>query len=234
MRKRAIFGIGVLMFLLSMAFAPMGYVHAAISGGHIVENYYVVWQSSHHYYRKLVDNSIGEARAYVFHGTGGAWRDRVVFVELVRHDSNWRIDSHGYKQYIVALHGENVLQINDYGTFSPYPFEHGQGYNNYPNDIHNGIGSDMGAYVDVGNAMKYDNWHVYLGNSGSMHWIYHEYRGGEESSWHYAAIGGAFYFGGSTHKIEVNIVEWKVVSGWWIFETHKTLAHNVYAYLKTE
>ena len=233
MKKWNILGIVIIMGFLMTAFAPMGQVKAAISGGHIVENYVVVPQSTSYDYKRITGNSIGEARGYVFRGINGAQGDRVVFVELVRHNSNWRIDSHGYKQYIMSHYGETFIYCNDYGAFSPYPRNGGHGYDNFPNDIHNGIGSDEGAYVDVSTAMKYDNWYVYQGNSGNEHWIYHEYKGGEEGNWHGASIGGAFHFGYSTHQIEVNLLYWKVVSGWWIFETHKTMASHVIVYLKT-
>ncbi len=236
MKKHEIFGILVFAGFIMLAFAPVGYVSAGTSGGHIVANYEVVRQYNNGVwldYKKIVSNSIGDARGYVFMGTGGALGDRVVFVELVRHNSDWRIDSHGYKQYILAWHNEHFINCNCSGAFSPYPRNGGKGYDNVPYDIHNSIGTDEGAYVDVNTAMKYDNWYVYQGNSGSQHWIWHQYNGGEEGTWNGASIGGAFYFGSSNHQIEIDIVEWKVVSGWWFLETHKTLANNANVYLNT-
>ena len=223
MKKSIIVGTLVIAGFMLLAMMPANLVHASTSGGHIVENYVVVPQSSSYDYKRIAWNSIGEARGYVFRGINGAGGSRVVFVELVRHNSNWRIDSNGYKQYIMAWNGETVQYCNDYGTFSPYPRNGGTGYNNFPYDIHNGIGFGEGAYVDVSTAMKYDNWYMYQGNSGNSHWIYHEYKGGEESNWDGASMGGAFYFGNSNHKIEVTLITWKVVSGWWPFEDHKDM-----------
>ncbi len=74
--------------------------------------------------------------------------------------------------------------------------------------------------------MKYDSWYVYEGGSGTWHWIYHEYKGGEEGAWNGTSIGGAFYFGSSTNNIEIELIKWKVVSGWWIFETHKDMLNG--------
>lgn len=235
MKRKEAFGIMVFVGFLMLAFAPMGYVNAAISGGHIVANYVVVPQSNGKDWRPIVRNSIGEARGYVFRGINGANGYRVAFVELVRYNSDWRMDSNGYSQYIMAHHGENFVYCNDYGAFSPYPRNGGKGYNNFPNDIHNGIGTDMGAFVDVSDSMKYDNWYVYQGNYSNLHWIYHEYKGGEENGWDYTAVGGAFYFGSSTHQLEFTIVKWKVVSGWWIFETHKDMLNGqiIEVYLNT-
>lgn len=238
MRYKGIFGALIVVGILMFTLIPTNFVHADISGEHNVANYVVVPQDNNGIqgdYRRIVSNSIGEARGYVFMGTNGEMGYRVAFVELVRHNSDWRIDSNGYAQYIEAYHGENFVYCNDMGAFSPYPRNKGQGYNNFYNDIHNGIGSDRGAYVEVSTNMKYDNWYVYQGNSDDIHWIYHEYKGGEESYWNHAAIGGAFYFGNSQNNIRVTLVKWKVVSGWWIFETHKDMLNGnvVTVYLKT-
>ncbi len=238
MKNKEVFGILVFAGFLMLAFAPVGYVSAAPSGGHYVANYTVVRQYNNGVwldYKKIVSNSIGEARGYVFEGTNGARGYRVAFVELIRHNSDWRIDSNGYKQYILAWHNEHFAYCNDYGVFSPYPRKGGSGYYNVNGDLHTGIGTDEGAYVDVGKVMKYDNWYVYQGNSSSEHWIYHEYKGGEESNWNGASIGGAFYFGSSTHQLEFTIIKWKVVKGWWLLENREDMLNGniVTVYLNT-
>ncbi len=131
----------------------------------------------------------------------------------------------------MAYNGEYPLNVNDYGTFSPYPRNGGSGYDNTPNDIHNDIGSTSGAYVDVSTHMKYDDWLVNTGSSGTYHWVNHNYEGGEEGTWDQATIGAAFHFGTSTHYVKAQIISWKVVSGWWIFEHHKDMLGGTHKYV---
>ena len=236
MRYKGIFGALIVVGILMFTLIPTNFVHADISGGHNVANYIVVYQDNGLYYKKIIGNSIGEADGYVFTGTNGNIGYRVVFVELVRHNSDWRIDSNGYTQYIMASHGETVVYYNGiYGVCSPYPRNGGKGYNAVDSAPHNAIGNAMGGFVDVSTNMKFDNWYMYQGNDSNLHWIYHEYKGGEESYWNHAAIGGAFYFGNSQNNIRVTLVKWKVVSGWWIFESHKDMLNGnvVTVYLKT-
>lgn len=74
---------------------------------------------------QIITNSIGEARGYVFKGIYGAQGYRVIFVELIRYNKDWRVDSNGYTQCIIASHGETVVNCNSYGVFSPYPMKWG-------------------------------------------------------------------------------------------------------------
>ncbi len=236
MRYKGIFGALIVVGILMFTLIPTNFVHADISGGHNVANYIVVPQSSSYDYKRIIGNSIGEARGYVFTGTNGNIGYKVVFVELVRYNSDWRIDSKGYAQEITTWFGERVVYYNGaYGVCSPYPRNGGKGYNAGDSAPHNAIGNDRGGFVDVSTNMKFDNWYMYQGNDSNVHWIYHAYEGGEETYWNHAAIGGAFYFGSSQNHVEVDLIEWKVVSGWWIFESHKDMLNGnvVTVYLKT-
>ena len=77
--------------------------------------------------------------------------------------------------------------------------------------------------------MKYDDWLVNIGSSGTYHWVNHNYEGGEEGDWNTAVVGTAFYFGSSTHTVKVDIISWKVVTGWWIWETHEDMLGGSHA-----
>ncbi len=88
-----------------------------------MENYVVVEQQNGKDFRPIITNSIGEARGYVFKGIYGVQGYRVIFVELIRYNKDWRIDSNGYTQCIIASHGETVVNCNSYGVFSPYPMK---------------------------------------------------------------------------------------------------------------
>ena len=229
-----IFGSLIVASFIMFAAMPANLVYGDTSGGFIAANYEVVNQGIHNF-RIIVNNSIGEARAYLFQGINGALGDYVAFIYPLRYNSNWRINSAGYQQTLVTFNGEYPLNVNDYGSFSPYPRNGGSGYYDSPNNVHNGIGSALGAFVEVSTAMKYDDWLVETGSSGTYHWVNHIYEGGEEGTWDHAAIGAAFHFRSNTHFIKAQITSWEVVTGWWIFEKHYDMlgGEHRYVYLYT-
>lgn len=212
-------GILTILILVFMSLIPVMTAEARSP------NYQIVSQGTGDY-KTLVKHNLAEARAYCWEGTSGASDYRVVYVYLLDHNDGNKWYSDEYKSK-VKISGGSLYHINDdSGVYSPYPRDDGNGYNSDPYwTIHNSIGNDMGAYVDVSTMWKYKDWDLTTGGDYTYHYQGHDYK-----DWETTSVGGCFHADNANY-IKVTLVQWKMEKPGLFGSEYKTIADDEVNYL---